>query len=126
MNSMKIKNFDFKKGFTLLEVMVVMAMITIMVAVTLVYLGGLRAQREVDMAAREVAAAGLVVGWPAIVTTVTLSFFIGAVVGIILILSGRKTMKSQIPFAPFLASAVFIVVFIAKIFPAIKYWLPYF
>lgn len=69
---------------------------------------------------------GLVVQWPAILLALLLAFTIGAVYGIILIVSGRKTMKSQVPFAPFLVIGGMLAVFIPKIFPAIKYWILYF
>ncbi|MFA9262746.1 MAG: A24 family peptidase [Undibacterium sp.] len=47
--------------------------------------------------------AGAAVGLPALLLLFTLSFFTGAVVGGALLLFGKKGMKSQIPFAPFLS-----------------------
>jgi prepilin signal peptidase PulO-like enzyme (type II secretory pathway) len=52
--------------------------------------------------------AGLILGWPKIILALFLSFFIGSVYGIILILMGKKKMKSRIPFAPFLVMGVFV------------------
>ena len=54
---------------------------------------------------------GLFLGWPEILLALFLSFFIGAIYGIIMISLGRKKMKSQVPFAPFLVSGAFITLF---------------
>jgi leader peptidase (prepilin peptidase) / N-methyltransferase len=45
---------------------------------------------------------GLVLGWPQILLAMFFSFFIGSIYGIIMILLGKKKMKSQVPFAPFM------------------------
>ncbi len=45
---------------------------------------------------------GLIVGWPETVVAVFLSFFIGAIIGLVLIGLGRKKMKEAVPFGPFL------------------------
>lgn len=47
--------------------------------------------------------AGAAVGFSALLLLFTLSFSIGAAVGGALILTGRRGMESQVPFAPFLA-----------------------
>lgn len=47
--------------------------------------------------------AGAAVGLPALLLLFTLSFSVGALVGGVLMISGRRGMKSQVPFAPFLA-----------------------
>lgn len=70
--------------------------------------------------------AGLVVKWPGILAVLVLAFTIGAIYGIILIALGKKTMKSQVPFAPFIVAGTILVILIPKIFPAVKYWLLYF
>lgn len=70
--------------------------------------------------------AGLVVGWPAVLLALMIAFTLGAVFGLILIAIKKKTMKSQVPFAPFLVAGTFLVVLVPKIFPAIKYWFLYF
>lgn len=55
---------------------------------------------------------GLALGWPSILIALFLSFMSGAIVGIGLIAVGKKGLKSQIPFGPFLsASAIFVLVF---------------
>lgn len=67
--------------------------------------------------------AGLVVKWPGIVFALVLAFAIGAIYGIILIALEKKTMKSQVPFAPFLVAGTVLTVLIPQIFPAVKYFL---
>ncbi len=54
---------------------------------------------------------GLVLGWPVIIVSVFLSFIIGSIFGILLILAGRKKMKSMIPFGPFLVLGTFVGLF---------------
>jgi prepilin signal peptidase PulO-like enzyme (type II secretory pathway) len=49
------------------------------------------------------AALGLVFGWPDIVLVVMFAFIIGALFGAGAIAAKRKTMKSAVPFGPFLA-----------------------
>lgn len=70
--------------------------------------------------------AGLVVGWPGIILALILAFALGAIYGVILIALKQKTLKSQVPFAPFLVFGTFLVLLVPKIFPAVKYWLLYF
>jgi prepilin signal peptidase PulO-like enzyme (type II secretory pathway) len=45
---------------------------------------------------------GLFLGFPKILVGLFISFFLGAIIGIILIVLKKKKMKSQLPFAPFL------------------------
>ena len=55
---------------------------------------------------------GLILGWPNILLALFLSFLSGAIVGLGLIAFGKKTIKSQIPFGPFLAgSTILIIIF---------------
>lgn len=70
--------------------------------------------------------AGLVVGWPAILLVLVISFSLGAFLGIMLVLSKKKNMKSQVPFAPFLVSGILLTVFLPKIFPQIEDFMPFF
>ena len=51
---------------------------------------------------------GLLLGFPNIVLALFSGFSIGAIIGVGLILCGRKTMKSQVPFGPFLITGTFI------------------
>jgi prepilin signal peptidase PulO-like enzyme (type II secretory pathway) len=48
---------------------------------------------------------GLLFGWPDILIIIGTSFILGGIFGTALILSRRKSMKSAIPFGPFLAIA---------------------
>lgn len=66
--------------------------------------------------------AGLIVGFPKIIITLTLAFFIGSIFSVILLAMKKKTMKSQVPFAPFLVSAVFLAIILPEIFPQLKYY----
>ncbi len=54
---------------------------------------------------------GLILGWPVIIVSVFLSFIIGSIFGILLILAGKKKMKSMIPFGPFLVLGTFVGLF---------------
>jgi leader peptidase (prepilin peptidase)/N-methyltransferase len=56
-------------------------------------------------------ALGLLFGWPDIVVIVGLAFVIGSVVGVFEILRRKKTMKSFVPFGPFLALGSALVFF---------------
>ncbi len=54
---------------------------------------------------------GLVLGFPGIVVALMLAFLTGALVGVILILIGKKRFGEHIPFGPFLTSATWISLF---------------
>ncbi len=54
---------------------------------------------------------GLILGWPTIFVALFLSFFSGSLVGLALIVAGRKKFDSQIPFGPFLAGATILTLF---------------
>lgn len=70
--------------------------------------------------------AGALTGWPNIFWALMLAFSAGAIYGIILIMVGRKTMKSQVPFAPFLAIGTTITIFIFQAVPYVKHLLRYY
>jgi prepilin signal peptidase PulO-like enzyme (type II secretory pathway) len=57
---------------------------------------------------------GLILSWPKILVALFFAFFSGAIFGLILIFLKRKTMKSQIPFAPFLVSGTFFALFFGE------------
>jgi prepilin signal peptidase PulO-like enzyme (type II secretory pathway) len=57
---------------------------------------------------------GLILGCPVILLSLFLSFIFGSIVGIFLILVGKKKMKSMIPFGPFLIIGTFIGLFWGK------------
>lgn len=54
---------------------------------------------------------GLILGWPIVIFSVFFAFISGSVVGIYLILAGKKKMKSMIPFGPFLIFGTFVGMF---------------
>jgi len=58
---------------------------------------------------------GLLLGFPYILNALFFSFLIGAIIGIGLILAKRKTMKSEVPFGPFLVIGTFIALFLGEI-----------
>lgn len=60
---------------------------------------------------------GSIVGLPLILPMLTLSFGLGAITGLLAILYGGRNMKSQIPFAPFLAAGTIAVLFLSEAFP---------
>ncbi len=54
---------------------------------------------------------GLILGWPNIMVALFSAFFVGAIIGIILIVSGKKGLKSEVPFGPFLVFGTFLAMF---------------
>jgi len=57
---------------------------------------------------------GLVLSPPKILVALFLAFFIGAIIGMGLIISGKKTLKSEVPFGPFLVTGTFIALFFGE------------
>ncbi len=57
------------------------------------------------------AALGLIFGWPDILMILFLSFLIGGLAGIILIILKKKKMKDGLPFGPFLVTAAALTFF---------------
>lgn len=58
---------------------------------------------------------GLILGFPNILVALFLAFFIGAIIGIGLIIFKKKNLKSKVPFGPFLVTGTFGALFWAKI-----------
>lgn len=81
----------------------------------LVFFGGLFAftrGRGMGMGDIKLAAVlGVLFGWPDIVLIVALGFIIGSLVGVGMLIGGRKKMKSALAFGPFLAASALIVFF---------------
>ena len=63
------------------------------------------------------AVVGTAVGLPLALPMLTLSFGMGAVVGLLAIARKKKALKSQIPFAPFLVIGTLGTIFLAQAFP---------
>ena len=83
-------------------------------AMFLLFLGLFLATRGRGMGLGDVKFAflmGLLLGFPGVVVAFYLAFLTGAGISIILILMGKKTMKSTIPFGPFLVAATFVAMF---------------
>jgi prepilin signal peptidase PulO-like enzyme (type II secretory pathway) len=57
---------------------------------------------------------GLFLGWPKILVALFFAFFSGAIASLILIFLRQKTLKSQIPFAPFLVTGTFFSIFFGE------------
>ena len=54
---------------------------------------------------------GLILGWPNILVALFLAFLIGAIIGVGLIINRKKTLKSEVPFGPFLVTGTFLALF---------------
>jgi prepilin signal peptidase PulO-like enzyme (type II secretory pathway) len=57
---------------------------------------------------------GLILGWPKIMVALFFAFFSGALVSLVLIFFRKKTLKSQIPFAPLLVIGTFFSIFFGE------------
>lgn len=66
---------------------------------------------------------GLTVGIGSLLFALTLSFLVGAIVGLSLILFGKKGLQSQVPFAPFLVIGLFMSLLLEWSKP---WWFPLF
>ena len=51
---------------------------------------------------------GLFLGYPNILVALFLAFFLGAIIGVGLIVFGNKKLKSEVPFGPFLITGTFL------------------
>lgn len=54
---------------------------------------------------------GILLGWPKIVPGIFLSFLIGSLVGIVLLVSGKKKLGQYLPFGPFLIAGTVLSLF---------------
>ncbi len=67
---------------------------------------------------------GLFLSSSKILVALFLAFLVGAIIGVGLILSGKKTLKSEVPFGPFLVTGTFIALFWGE--NIIKWYLNFF
>jgi prepilin signal peptidase PulO-like enzyme (type II secretory pathway) len=51
---------------------------------------------------------GLLTGFPGIVITLYIAFLTGALVGVILVIAKQKSLKSKVPFGPFLIAGTLV------------------
>lgn len=65
---------------------------------------------------------GLGLGLGKILPALMLAFFLGSLLGIALIIAKKKTLKSQIPFGPFLISGAVIIILAFEFFPVLQNW----
>lgn len=65
---------------------------------------------------------GLVLGWPNILLALFLAFCLGSLAGVGLIIAGKKTMKSQIPFGPFLILGTMAALFFGEALADFVLW----
>ena len=56
-------------------------------------------------------AVGAFLGWKAVLFTVICSSFLGSIVGVALILAGKRQLQGRIPYGPFIAAAAIIWIF---------------
>ena len=54
---------------------------------------------------------GVILGWPKILAALLFAYIIGAVVSLILVLAGKKTLKSETPFGTYLVVGTMIALF---------------
>lgn len=57
---------------------------------------------------------GLFLGFPNILVALFFSFLIGAIIGVGLIIAKKKTLKSEVPFGPFLITSTFLALFFGQ------------
>ena len=62
---------------------------------------------------------GLFLDWPLILAALFLAFFSGAASGITLIILGKKKMKSEVPFGPFLTGSTILVFLFEPFFQSV-------
>jgi len=61
--------------------------------------------------AKLIAAVGLLVGWPDILLVIMMAFIAGAIVGVTMLVGKKKRFKDALPFGPFIAFGVIMVVY---------------
>jgi len=59
-------------------------------------------------------AIGAFLGWQAVIFSLVVSSFIGALVGLALVLSGKRALSSRLPYGPYIAIAAAVWIFAGK------------
>ncbi|MDX1607612.1 MAG: prepilin peptidase [Candidatus Spechtbacterales bacterium] len=54
---------------------------------------------------------GILLGYPAVIVAMFIAFVLGAIIGIGLMVAGKKSLQSKVPFGPFLILGVFLALF---------------
>lgn len=57
---------------------------------------------------------GAIMGWPAVLVGSFAAFTLGSIVGLLMIFFKKKTMKEQVPFAPFLITGMYVAIFLGE------------
>ena len=57
---------------------------------------------------------GLLLGWPNTLLALFFAFLIGAIIGLGLIILKKKTIKSEMPFGPFLILGIYLALFFGE------------
>ncbi|OGZ18178.1 MAG: hypothetical protein A2V72_01560 [Candidatus Nealsonbacteria bacterium RBG_13_37_56] len=57
---------------------------------------------------------GFLLGWPKALLALFLAFLIGAIIGLGLIILKKKTIKSELPFGPFLITGIYLALFFGE------------
>jgi len=61
--------------------------------------------------AKLIAAVGLLIGWPDVLLVIMMAFIAGAIVGVTMLMGKKKKFKDALPFGPFIAFGVIMVVY---------------
>ena len=73
-----------------------------------------------------IGATSLIVGFPVSIIAFLFSFWLGGIVGTILLLSSRKNWGRRIPFGPFILAGTALAFFISRIYPPFLFFFRFF
>ena len=66
---------------------------------------------------------GIILGWPGVLAALFLAYVVGSIVGVALIMLGRKKWGQQIPFGTFLSAATFVILLYGQ--PILQWYVNY-